>query len=398
MRIYRFKAGGSQAWATCMPSAAQTYTPTGTILTSDSSGNENVTLLMNQGPVVTFQADTGAVVSTGGSATFQPDPGTDSIGAYYYSGNNSACAVGNRIYPAMNKYYTTASQTLDAYQDGVLYALQISHSDPGIAIAASFWFGDNSIMGPSKASPMCSPAPDNGIFTDFGSLPPGFDPQGNAGVLAVTDCTSSVWSGTPPAYCSSTNPNWPFQLRYTLPTDPTLSGCTSGCLDYIMANLAWDPGNACFWARPHNGTGAPITTMSCVSSGVSGGSIVSPTVVKTINVASLGTALPGSPRHETPGSDAIMTNTASDGSGSTIMLLGTVDTTAGNQAVMAINTTASGGSLYWYYLPYSFVGGQFGMSTDSYSNPLVWFVDNAYGTYAIGDCGGTGQQSCQFPE
>lgn len=55
MRIYRFKAGGSQAWATCMPSAAQTYTPTGTILTSDSSGNENVTLLMNQGRSLHFR-------------------------------------------------------------------------------------------------------------------------------------------------------------------------------------------------------------------------------------------------------------------------------------------------------------------------------------------------------
>jgi hypothetical protein len=76
-----------------------------------------------------------------------------------------------------------------------------------------------------------------------------------------------------------------------------------------------------------------------------------------------------------------MTNKAG---GDSIAIPGTQDTTAGNQAVMAVDTSVSGGSLYWYFQPSSPALGQFAISTDSYGNPLVWFTDNSYGTYAIG--------------
>ncbi len=191
---------------------------------------------------------------------------------------------------------------------------------------------------------MCSP--DNGIFTDFGSKVPGVGAQSNiAGVLAVTDCTSSVWGGSPPSYCNSTNPNWPFQLRYALNADPTISGCdpnAGSCMDYINANFAWDPSSSCFRVRLDQPP-TPMPVMSCLSTGVSGGSIAAPTVVKTINVSALGTALPGSPQNEFPISDVGITNTASNGSGDTIMIIGAKDSATGDQAVLAIDTSVSGG-------------------------------------------------------
>ena len=60
---------------------------------------------------------------------------------------------------------------------------------------------------------------------------------------------------------------------------------------------------------------------------------------------------------------------------------------------MAIDTTL--GTLYWYYEPYSAVAGICSITTDLYGNPLVWFADTNDGNYAIGDCGGLGQQGCQ---
>ncbi len=120
--IYRFNSNGSQDWGTCLPSAAHGFAPTGTILTSDASGNENVTLLMRDGPVVTLKAESGAIVTTnqGGSnlGYFEPDQGSDSNGSYFYTGTNSACAVGNRIYAVMNRYdpaSQSSSQPSGAY-------------------------------------------------------------------------------------------------------------------------------------------------------------------------------------------------------------------------------------------------------------------------------------------
>jgi len=348
---------------------------------------------------------------TNSAGYVQLDAGSDpQHGAYMYTGTNSGCEIGNRIYAVMNKYYTGSGSGPNnqhgAYQVGVLYALQISNTytqtAPGVAIAGRLWFNSNNdsngqpMQGPSGASPTCSPSPDYGVFTDFGSTVPGSGPQeSQAGVLAVTDCQSPVWTANnpAPAYCQQSqyqnSPNFPFVIRYALNLDPNLSGCNpaGNCLDYIDANFPWDYYNNCLWVRPHQ-TSPPITQMFCLTSGASLGLPTLPAY--SIDVGQLGKNNGLGSLH--PDSDAEMT-TASD-TGDSIMIIGTEG--RNSAAVLAIDTKT--GLLYWYYEPYSPAGGMFGIAKDQYGNPNVWFADTTYGNYAIGDCGRANQEGCLFPE
>jgi len=233
--IYRFNLDGSwknasPGWGRCYPSAIRgVYKPQGLIITTDGSGNVNATILLQNGPVMTFDTLTGTNVTTvdGASPWGYFRPGLSEDQSYYFAGTNSACADHGRIYAVMNQTeVNTADQQTSDYQNGVLYALQISNVPPGVQILGNgLLFSNHGIVGPSAASPMCSP--DHGIFTDFGAQLPGPTSQPNsAGVLAATDCTNPVWGNSPPSYCvQAGNNDWPFQLRYILPLDNAVSGC-----------------------------------------------------------------------------------------------------------------------------------------------------------------------------
>ena len=435
-RVYRFNTNGSTSsypgWATCLPQAANGLDAYATVLTTDSSGNVNVTVMLANGPIETLQADTGNLVPTsttqsncpqaqsGDNYSFCPDPGSDGNGNFFYTRVNSACTVNDRIYATTIKYYPGISQPNNAWQDGRVYALQISHSGTAAVYPVGHYsFLSNTVplggtggtmVGPSGASPMC--APDNTILTDFGTIGPnGLQTgcnganTGCAGVLALYDCTSAVWNGSPPSKCNgitTSSPGYPFAGVYSVYTDSLLSGCSTNCGgDYIQANFPWDPGNSCFWAwlAGTDSSGNPYPVMSCMSTS-------SATVLKTMNISNLGQGLPGSPSNAQPISVVTMTSANTHAAA----LLGVKDVSAGVHGVLAIDTQAASatgcpsgspanctGSLYWYYQPHSPAEGQFAIATWSsggYSEPLVWFTDSNYGIYAIGDCGRTGKPAC----
>ena len=188
--------------------------------------------------------------------------------------------TGGRIYPVVNQDLGIgmAPSQKEQYQ-GRLDALTITTA--GITEEWRYDFVSHGIVGPSQASPMCSP---NGyIFTDYGSFlrskikcVPGNVPEGlycGAGVLGLIDCAS-------PFSCTGSTtykvvPGYPLPIG-NLPTDASAhaTGVTQRRADFT-ANFSYDPTNGCFWVRPYS-----IETMSCLST-------TSASVVAAINIANL---------------------------------------------------------------------------------------------------------------
>jgi len=254
-----------------------------------------VTLLFENGPVVTFDpGHLGGSSPHGYIGMDTIDSGTScDLGTCFYTGTNSACAVtlydgdhnvsGGRIYAVVNQDLAEDSPPSEREQyQGRLYALTIK-----ITGITQNWYYDfvtnGGIVGPSAASPMCSP--NGNVFTDYGSTLQDGDlcnilhkPAGTscgAGVLGLVDCASpfscigsttyQVVSGYPLAIGS-------------LPTDSALHATgVPNAGQYFTANFSYDPTNSCFWVRPF-----AIETMSCLSS-------TSASVVAAINVAQVAT-------------------------------------------------------------------------------------------------------------
>jgi hypothetical protein len=290
----------------------------GTILTQ----NGMLTLLTFNGPVMTFDSTSG---KQKGTLWLDPSAKPPNSGTWY-SSSNSACAQGNRIYDVTAQVGVKGSHPNQ--QLGTLYSLDIHKDAPAIKIRARYKF-----QGPSQSSPMCSPAPDNGIFTDSGNG------TATPGLFGVTDTGSS------------------FLLRYALST-ATLTG-DAQAPPSIGANFSWDSGYGCLWARFKKTPG-----MYCLDPDTGA-------TVTSIDVSTL----PGM-AGTFPQSDATMTT---DGGSDIVMLLGVGG--ASNQAI-AIDTTAK--ELLWAYPIASGALGQFPIATDGVGLPRVGFTNSANGTYFLG--------------
>jgi hypothetical protein len=255
-----------------------------------------VTLLFENGPVVTFDpGHLGGSSPHGYIGMDTIDSGTScDQGTCFYTGTNSACAVtlydgdhnviGGRIYDVVNQDWVVnaAPSEKEQYQ-GRLYALTIATS--GIAQNWDYDFVTNGIVGPSAASPMCSP--NGNVFTDYGSALQDGDPcvladvpvgtSCGAGVLGLIDCAiqSCIGSTT-----YQVVPGYPLAIG-GLPTDSALHVTgVPGAGQYFTANFSYDPTNGCFWVRPF-----AVETMSCLSST----GAPAPLVVAAINVAQVAT-------------------------------------------------------------------------------------------------------------
>jgi len=356
--------------------------PQGIIYTTAPSGSSTVgliTILFENGPVLLFNP-AGLGVSSmsggyiagkflGGTSNTCADGGTSPC---FYAGTNSACAVQvtnasghavGRIYPVTNQVPTSISGGVipqsDQYQ-GRLYAIDVTTT--GITVVWDYDFVANGIVGPSRASPMCSP--NNGvIFTDYGSwdqqseycgqtdIPPN---TCSTGVLAILDCSVSPR----PAPCSVMGP-W-LQL-YQAPlsglasddlsgTNPyqtgnpdTLGGPTAN--PYINANFAYDVTNQCFWVRPY-----ATATMSCLSDSTNYLDVVEAvnTAFLAANPTTGGGWLQGPNSSWTdifPASNAPMSTVPSGsntGAGDSLAIIGEWNGT--NKAVLAIDTGVCGQS------------------------------------------------------
>ncbi|HUE01859.1 MAG TPA: hypothetical protein VMR62_19975, partial [Bryobacteraceae bacterium] len=378
-----------------------------------------VTLLFQDGPVVVF--DPGYL----GNATYNygyidKDPidyGTPCVdgGTCFYSGNNSACAVtlydgddnvtGGRIYDVVNQDQgigTVPSQK-EQYQ-GRLYALTITTS--GITEEWRYDFVSHGIVGPSQASPMCSP---NGyIFTDYGSalrsknlcdatqIPDGT--MCGAGVLGLIDCAS-------PFSCTGSTTykvvsGYPLPIG-SLPTDASAHATgVPFAGQYLTANFSYDPTNSCFWLHPY-----AVETMSCLST-------TSSSVVAAINIANLANGVTTDWNTIFTASNVpIATSPTNTSDSLAIIGASTVTAHGGYHAVLAIDTGQCSSTpcctdwvtygvfscpsswsttpaLSWYFdlstLGGGAAAGQATIVNDAEGSPcLVVFTDNAKGTWLL---------------
>jgi len=280
--------------------------PQGIIYTSAPSGSSTVgliTLLYQNGPVLLFNPANVGTTGGGyidsdflGGTTSACDDGRSDDNGCFYAGRNSACAVQitnssgdavGRIYPVTNQVPQSLTATQKDQYHGRLYAIDVDLT--GITEVWSYDFeNDGSIVGPSRASPMCSP--NNGyIVTDYGSWdqqrnycgavdPPPTGLSCGTGIVALADCsvlprpgvcaTGEVWHQIYQADISELasddlSEDNPYQTG-----NPNTLGAPNSH-PYINANFVYDVTNQCFWVRPYG-----TATMSCLSDTTSYLSIV----------------------------------------------------------------------------------------------------------------------------
>jgi hypothetical protein len=380
-----------------------------------------ITLLFSNGPAVTFNS--GAIGDSGAAYGFialdEIGSGTTcDKGTCFYSGNNSACAVtlydtddnvtGGRIYAVVNQTFAvnTAPDDTEQYY-GRVYALTITTS--GISETWYYDFVSNGIIGPSSASPMCSP---NGhIFTDYGSElqdkdycpvgdPPPAGTSCGAGVLGLIDCAS-------PFSCSGSTTylvvsGYPLAIA-SLPTDA--SGHTTGASRagmFFNANFSYDFVNGCYWVHPNG-----LSTVSCLST-------TSASVLEAINVAYLANGANANWNIIFSISNiTVATSPTNSSDAAIIMGAQTINTETGSyRAVLAVDTGqcssatcttswvscpsglscstswSTSPALSWYFDLKAHDGGiaagQFVVVTDTSDNAcLVAFTDSLKGTWLL---------------
>ncbi len=327
-----------------------TTPPQGAIYTQAPNSGSTIsliTLLFAKGPAVTFNPDAlGGASPHGyiasdliGSGTACADGGT-----CFYAGNNSACAVtlydtddnitGGRIYAVVNQTKTINAPPSDTEQFyGRVYALTITAT----AITETWYydFVSNVILGPSSASPMCSP---NGhIFTDYGSVLEDGDtctssgatpPSGTscgAGVVGLIDCASPFSCGGSTTYLAVSG--YPLPIG-NLPTDA--SGHGTGASDagqYFNANFSYDFVNGCYWVHPSG-----LATVSCLST-------TSASVKAALNVAYLANGVTTYWNTIFPISNITVATSPTNSSDAAIIMGAHTTTTNGNyRAVLAVDT------------------------------------------------------------
>jgi hypothetical protein len=330
--ITRFEEYGYTQWQTALPTGASGLYPTGSIITS----NGMVTLLMkstgsNGGPILTFNPANGNQV---GSILY-PGLTTDGDGntRSWVTNGNSACAIGNRIYAAMNQWTATYGYPDNTDQVvGRLYAIDVgtaSDTNPGPSVG---WNGNYySFTGPTDASPMCTPSDYVAYFDYGGQVEDSNSYNYNAGVLAVADCT-------PPNVASDAACNVPSPPNYTVRYTYSLASITghSGIQAFVNANFAWDPTDSCFWvevtgAASGNGLGQTY----CITA------TASPIIVKIIDVA----ALPGAPATGMwQSSDITLAQLPASSGGEYVAIFGSRNAGCGSctvtEAVLAVDTGA----------------------------------------------------------
>jgi hypothetical protein len=381
-----------------------------------------ITLLFENGPAVTFNSGALGDSAAGygfialdeiGSGTPCGDTGT-----CFYSGTNSACAVtlydtddnitGRRIYAVVNQTKTVSTAPSDTEQYyGRVYALTITTS--GISETWYYDFVSNGFVGPSSASPMCSP---NGhIFTDYGSVlqdadicsASGFPPPNGtscgAGVVGLIDCASPFSCSGSTTYLAVSG--YPLAI-VNLPTDASGHGTgASEAGQFFNANFSYDFVNGCYWVHPNG-----LATVSCLST-------TSASVLAAINVAYLANGVTTHWNTIFPISNiTVATSPTNSSDAAIIMGAQTTTTNGGYSAVLAVDTgkcssatcttswvSCPGGltcstswstspALSWYFdLKFNSGGiaaGQFVVVTDTSDNPcLVVFTDNLQGTWFL---------------
>ncbi len=290
---------------------------------------------------------------------------------------------------------------------GRVYALTITTS--GIGETWYYDFVSNGTIGPSAASPMCSP---NGhIFIDYGSvlqdndvcspdLPPPSGTSCGVGVVGLIDCASPFSCSGSTTYLAVSG--YPLAMG-SLPTDASGHGTgASRAGQYFNANFSYDFVNGCYWVHPNG-----LATVSCLST-------TSASVLAAINVAYLANGANSNWNIIFSISNiTVATSPTNSSDAAIIMGAQTINTgTGAYRAVFAVDTGqcssatcttswvscpsglscstswSTSPALSWHFdlkaNDGGIAAGQFVVVTDTSNNPcLVVFTDNLQGTWFL---------------